>query len=202
MALLTREQPPSFARRPSGLTLVEMMITLLVLAILAAGAIPAMGSFLEKSRLKGAAESLFNDLGYARSESLKRNTDISVRFATDGAANWCFGTDETTTCDCTITDATDSSACALNAAADGSSSTNVLKRTGAAEYPTIKLISAAFAVNPVTTFTPRRGTANAGTVVFRSASGKEIRVVLSPLGRVIICSPAGTGQIGNYPDCT
>lgn len=177
------------------------MITLLVLAILIAGAVPAMGIFVEKSRLKGAAEALFSDLSYARSEALKRNRDISVRFSTDGATNWCFGIDETTSCNCTITDPTNASACALNAAADLSSLTNVLKKTSAGEYPTIRLISAAFSVNPVTTFTPRRGTANGGTAVFRSSSGKEIRIVLSSLGRVMICSPAGAGKIGNYGDC-
>jgi type IV fimbrial biogenesis protein FimT len=175
-----------------------MMFTLVVLAILIAIGIPAMGIFIEKNRLKGAAQAAFNDLAYARSEAIKRNHEINVNFITDGALAWCYGIDENANCDCTIADPNNANACALNAAADGSSATNTLKVTSASSYPTIKMTSVT-ASNVA--FNPTRGIADGTTAIFQSESDKQIKVIVSTLGRVRVCSPSGSTKISGYPDC-
>lgn len=82
----------------SGFTLIELMITIAVLAILAAIALPSFQSTLERLRVNGAAENFFADLQYARSEAIKQNRN--VLFQVDAAA-WCYGIDDTgADCDC------------------------------------------------------------------------------------------------------
>jgi Tfp pilus assembly protein FimT len=186
------------------MTLVEMMFVLVVFGILIALAVPAMGVFLEKSRLKGAAEAIFSDLSYARSEALKRNQSISASFTTDGALNWCYGLSTGASCDCTITDTSNASACTLSEKADGSGG-KVLKTVATAAFPKTAMPSAVFSgtgPSNVTVFNPTRGTAKNGTVKVRSTGGKEIHVILSTLGRTRICSPSGAStKVAGYPNC-
>ncbi|WP_119154609.1 GspH/FimT family pseudopilin [Caldimonas tepidiphila] len=71
-------------RSPRGLTLIESMVVLAVMAILATQAAPAFNSFLAASRLRGAASQLTTDLRNARSEAVTRNTEVTVTFSATG----------------------------------------------------------------------------------------------------------------------
>lgn len=177
------------------------MFAIIVLAILAAAAVPSMTAFIEKNRLRGAAEALFTDLVYARSEALKRNREVSVIFQNIGASDWCYGAKvkNGTDCDCTIADPNDSNACVMSEKADNSGP-KVLKTTLAASYPQVTVATSTFSSNKAT-FTATRGTANGGTVTLQSDSGKMVQVRVSSLGRVMICSPSGAGKLNSYPDC-
>lgn len=84
--------------RTQGVTLIELMVAVAVVAILAMVAAPALGDFILKARVRGAAEALWNDLTYARSESVLRNQTITVSITS--GASWCYGLNATGTCDC------------------------------------------------------------------------------------------------------
>lgn len=71
-----------------GFTLAELLVAIVVIGILVAIAVPSFQSFLDKSRLVGAADNLLADMRYAQSESLKQNQDITVTFTT--GANWSY----------------------------------------------------------------------------------------------------------------
>ena len=60
----------------SGLTLMELMVTVAILAILVALAMPSFNAFVAKGRLSGAAEALAQELQLAKSEALRRNADV------------------------------------------------------------------------------------------------------------------------------
>lgn len=71
----------AFAPRISavrGMTLVELLVTLAIAAILLSLAAPSMASFIQSTRLRGAANELASTLMYARSEAIKRGQSVTV----------------------------------------------------------------------------------------------------------------------------
>jgi type IV fimbrial biogenesis protein FimT len=84
-------QSPRPARAPgqSGFTLIELIFTVTIVAILAALAVPSMRAFVVGQRVRAAASDLATVLMLARSEAIKRNASTVVS-ATGGdwAAGW------------------------------------------------------------------------------------------------------------------
>lgn len=75
-----------------GFTLVELMITLAVLAILLAIAIPSYQTFILNSRMSSISNDLLGALQLARSEAIKRNSRVSVCKSAGGGACTNAGT--------------------------------------------------------------------------------------------------------------
>ena len=66
-----------------GFTLVELMLTIALFAILAAVAVPNYNSFIASQRVKTAAHDLLVAAQYARSEAVKRNRPTILRSLSD-----------------------------------------------------------------------------------------------------------------------
>ena len=63
------------SRRPSrGVTLVEVLMAIAIMALLTGLAAPSFVESVARSRLEGTVATLANDLQYARSESLRRRS--------------------------------------------------------------------------------------------------------------------------------
>lgn len=68
----------------AGVTLIELMITIAVLATLVMVGVPGMSSLLQNSRLTSYANEFVASVALARSEAIKRNAVVSVCVSADG----------------------------------------------------------------------------------------------------------------------
>jgi len=71
--------------RAEGFSLIELMVTLSVLAIIIALAVPNFSGVVNGSRLTAQANQLVGDIQLARSEALRRNRTVRLCRSTDGA---------------------------------------------------------------------------------------------------------------------
>lgn len=80
-------QPESKAKT-AGFTLVELMVTLAVMAVLVTLAAPSYNSFIRNQRVKTAAFDLMSSINFARSEAIKRNGDVGINATGDWTSGW------------------------------------------------------------------------------------------------------------------
>ncbi|HEY4093776.1 MAG TPA: GspH/FimT family pseudopilin [Luteibacter sp.] len=71
-------------RDHAGFTLVELMITLIVMAVLLAVAVPSFRGTMRRSYVSGAMSTMNADLQFARAEAANRHQFVSVCRSTDG----------------------------------------------------------------------------------------------------------------------
>lgn len=64
--------------RCRGFSLIEMLISLVILGILFAGALPSYGVWIQSGQIRTAAESLEAGLQLAHSEAVRRNARVST----------------------------------------------------------------------------------------------------------------------------
>jgi type IV fimbrial biogenesis protein FimT len=188
-----------------GFTIVELMITVAVLAILLAFAVPSMTDFYDRKRLISQTEAISNLIQLARSEAIKHSADTdpkTITLTVKPAAPWFVGLSNTgtTACDnagtpCTINQAgteitrvvtaTECTGCTMTIAEDTAAGTAV--------------------TTPVAMVFDLRGMVTSATThdyffTLHSPKGKQLSMFVSKIGRLSICSPAGT--VANYPTCT
>lgn len=162
-----------------GFTLIEMMITVAVIAVVLGFAVPSFNDFFAKNRLKRAAEDVYGLITKAKAETVTRNMNLVVTVDN----SWCVGY-ASVACDCTSSD------CVVPVAG-----TDVQQVVAGSAFDGVNMTSAGFN----RTFNSVRGTTAAATISLQSG-GWELDVVLSPQGRIRICAPAtSTGTMGYEP---
>lgn len=170
-----------------GFTLIELIVAMAVFGILVMIAVPSFTSLMDSIRVKRAADAISAFMVNAKSEAIKRNASVRVVFQSESSgASWCAGMTTLNTCDCLATTNT----CKLDDAdrvLAGSSYRNIVLNNPAD--------GTAFS------FSPNRGTVNSGNAQVQSDNGLQVRVVVSTTGRIRLCSPSGSGNIGGYATC-
>lgn len=170
-------QPAVAARRARGITLIECVIALAILAALMGIALPSFGEAMARARLRNAAEDLALGLGNARLESVRAGSG-KVHVTVAPGASWCWAVGPVADVDC------------LNPPVG--STVHVVR---AEDFPGVTMSSGVS-----TAFDGRDTLAAAGFAAeFVSAHGDTLRVHVTPLGRASICAPAGRSL--DYPRC-
>ena len=65
-------------RKETGFTLIELMVTIALMALFAAFAIPAMNGFVEQQRVNSTLSNYTNALTFARNEAIRQNLPVVV----------------------------------------------------------------------------------------------------------------------------
>ena len=86
-------------RRLQGLSLVELLATLVILSVLVSLAAPSFSQMLAEQRLRQVSSELRISLITARSEAVKRNESVSlIKRGSDWSTGWCVEAGAATAC--------------------------------------------------------------------------------------------------------
>jgi len=75
-----------------GVTLIELMIGLAIVALVLFVAVPSFGIFLQNSQIRNAAGSALDGLQLARNEAIRRNSPVRFQFVSDLTASCTLST--------------------------------------------------------------------------------------------------------------
>jgi type IV fimbrial biogenesis protein FimT len=78
-------------KKNSGVTLLELMITVGIIGLVTAIAVPSMGAYIKSERLTSQINTLVSHLVYARSEAITKSQQTVVCISSNGTS--CTGTD-------------------------------------------------------------------------------------------------------------
>lgn len=77
-----------------GITLIELMVTIAIAAILLGLGVPSFSNYIASNRLTAQTNELVVAMHFARAESIKRNRTISFCRAANATATACAGGDD------------------------------------------------------------------------------------------------------------
>lgn len=160
-----------------GFTLLELMVTIAVLAILLAFGVPSMSNAIEKRNTIAAAEQIYSELQLARSEAIARSVPVYMNIT--GGANWAVGVSNDIACD----PSDNAPACVLP---DTTGNNPITHRFTLNDHPDVSIATTQGQI----TFQSQRGIATSATIDVTSTgdTGYVMSVVVGLLGQVSMCS--------------
>ena len=168
-----------------GLTLLGLLCTVALTALLLTQAVPSFQGLRARQALRAVAENSYADLQHARHLAIARNDTVWVSVHAFSAHDWCYGLSVGGGCDCAAP-AGAAGACAV----DGRRFV-----VGAADHPGVRLESPVpSGPARLSAFSPARGLSQAARLEYGVAGAGRVRVLISSLGRVRLCAPEPEGN--------
>lgn len=189
--------------RARGFTLLELMVTLAVVAILAAAALPSFLEARQRAAIRGAGDQVLSFWNQARFEAAKQNSLVKVGVYTSGAS-YCIGA-------ATTTSATDTTACNCLAASPSSNACDIARfPADQSEWrgvtlsgtPTLGSSSGVAVIDPH--LTTLASASAAGSVTLADPPGGfsyKLNLRVDQMGRAVLCeSTTDTAPMSDYSD--
>lgn len=189
--------------KQAGITLIELLVAVAVLAILLAMAAPSFSEFRERQALRGAADNFVAAIGLAKQEAVKRDAWVRVDFkplATDSGV--CMGAKVVTAsnanaaagCDCATAAASCDAGVFPEAARD-------LRRVElVADSLKFGASDTGFVIDPKTA--TLADAAQKGGLQLKTSRGYQVAVDVNVLGRTTVCTPSGASKsLPGLPSC-
>lgn len=183
--------------RHLGFSLVEVLMSVVLLAIGAALAIPSYRDMVEKRQVTNGAEQVSSFINTAQGIAMKTNEVITVSYSRTDDDDWCIGAvTGTAACDCTESNTEAADYCQI------ASQPFILNNSHAGDMELMHSMSGdgSYAFDPV------RGVFmdmdDSLTVEMRSKSESfRLNMVVNSTGRVMLCSDDAEHGVPGYPTC-
>ncbi len=193
---LQAKQAVQFSRH-AGFTIIELMVSLVLLAVAAALSLPSYRDMIEKRQLTHGAEQIMAFVNSAQLEATQRNDFITISWSRTADNNWCFGTAVgEAACDCNETVPAETDYCAINATPSVISNLNVGSRdllksiSGDANY----------------TYDPIRGIFDdfgddLNIELSSDSQSYQLTLVMNRTGQATLCSKDNNHKVPGYSVC-
>lgn len=176
--------------KQKGITLIELMVTIAVLAILVTLAAPSFSAFRERQALRGVADNIVATIALAKEEAVKRDSLVRLDFKPFGTNGVCLGAvttaDPEKGCDCTSANAATACEIALFPETEGALK-QVQLSAGSIKFGADD--GSGFAVDPKTATMANLG--GAGGLELVTRLGYKVAVQVNALARPTVCTPSG-----------
>jgi len=179
--------PPHPPRRAArGVSLVEAMVVLAIVAVLLGAALPSLGGLTQRSHLEGVALQFETDVHHARSQAVARQQGVRIGFGhSAGGSCYVVHTGAAGACTC---------AAAGAAVCTGGAEALRLVRIEGAQTPVLHANVGSMLFDPV-----RGTTTPTATVRVTAPDGRAVHQIVNIMGRVRSCSPGGA--VAGYRAC-
>jgi type IV fimbrial biogenesis protein FimT len=188
-------------KRPYGFTLIEMMITLAVMALLFMLGLPSMNTWLQNAQLRASAEGLQAGLQVARAEALRRNVPVRFQLVdtftaacvlANSGTNWIVSlNDPTALCDVNPSDIAAPLVIQKRSGAEGSPNA-VVAATNAGVPATTVTFTGLGRVTGATPITQIAITNTSGGLCQPAGPMRCLQINISSGGQMRTCDPAVT----------
>lgn len=197
------------AKQHAGFTIIELMVSLLVFAVLVALAVPTFRDMMIKSRLRGATDDLVTLLNVARGSAVKLQRDVNVSV---DIGNWCAGARAAGAPSAVAEPVPSATACTCGASTVDCKIGLETEIVSSGSYSGVTISSdAANTINSSQggiTFNSKFGALNLGSLptspaitVSADNSKYSTQISISQLGQAYVCRPTSSKFISGYPSC-
>lgn len=188
--------------RQLGISMIEVMIAVAIVAILIATAVPSLNNWAHNAQVRTMAESINTGIQLARAEAVRRNTAMRFQLmtTTDSACavsatskSWVVSqSDATGKCDIAASDTVDPQIKRVQRGTDGTKNAAVSATAAVLIFD---------ALGRPTTGANRYNVTNpnGGTCVAATGQVRCLDVIVTVGGQVRLCDPARTSTVAN-PD--
>jgi type IV fimbrial biogenesis protein FimT len=189
-------------RKQSGLTIVELMVSIALVGIIISLALPSYRDMTEKRQLTQGAEQIFAFVNTTQGIASRTNSDVTVSYERTSNDLWCVGASlRAAGCDCFETVQTEADFCKID---DGVIQSGVMRLTN--EHVGTPGIMESVTGDGDYAIDETRGLMvdrnDSLTMTLHSPSDKyRLRLIVSNTGHAVLCSVDDSHDIPGYAVC-